>query len=68
MDNNLNKIIELIAKQSGNEQPRQQPENVERQNDTGPSSSTVPFKIEAKVEIPIFGGDVNTKKFENWLK
>jgi len=32
------------------------------------SSNRVPFKVEAKVDIPTFGGGVDAEKVNNWLK
>ena len=32
------------------------------------SSNRVPFKVEAKVDIPMFGGEVDVEKVNNWLK
>jgi len=36
--------------------------------DSSYSSNRVPFKVEAKVDIPNFGGKVDAKKVNNWLK
>lgn len=51
-------------------EPRQ-PKNRERQLDAGQSltssSPMVPFKLQAKVEIPAFG-EVDANKLNYWLK
>jgi hypothetical protein len=32
------------------------------------SSSSVPFKVEAKLEIPMFNGQTNVEALDSWLK
>lgn len=36
--------------------------------DSSSSSNRVPFKVEAKVDIPTFGREVKVEKVNNWLK
>jgi hypothetical protein len=36
--------------------------------DSLPSSSNTPFKVEAKLEIPTYDGQVNVEKLNSWLK
>jgi hypothetical protein len=32
------------------------------------SSSSVPFKVEVKLQIPMFNGETNAKALDSWLK
>jgi hypothetical protein len=37
-------------------------------NNSLPSSSNIPFKVEEKLEIPMYDGQVNVEKLNSWLK
>lgn len=57
------------SKKFGTKEPKQQNRNKEKNpKSSNPSSSVVPLKVEAKVDIPTFGGEVEAKKLNNQLK
>jgi len=65
MENHLDHLAELLAIGENINI------NQRKQNEVGgpyssSSSNRVPFKGEAKVDIPTFGGEVDAKKLNNW--
>ena len=64
MENHLAWIAELLAARASVNINQRYHDVVERPNSSS-SSNRVPFKVEAKVDIPNFGGEVDAKKVNN---
>ena len=58
MENHLAQLVELLAVRAS-ENINQRYHNVVERPDSSSSSNRVPLKVEAKVDIPTFGGEVD---------
>ena len=67
IENHLDRLAKLLAT-GANVNINQIYHDVVGRFDSSSSSNRVPFKVEAKVEIPTFGGEVDAEKVNNWLK
>jgi len=67
MENHLAHLAELLAI-GANANVNKRYHDVVRRLDSSSSSNRVPFKVEAKVEILTFEGEVDAEKVKNWLK
>ena len=67
MENHLAQLVELLVFGTNTNIYKKYHDIVERPN-LSSSSNRIPFKVEAKVNIPTFGGEVDTEKVNNWLK
>jgi len=67
MENSLAHLGELLATVA-NVNINQRYHDVVGRANSSSSSNRVPFKVEAKVNIPTFGGEVDAEKVNNWLK
>lgn len=66
MKNHLTQLVELLANGSSANINQRYHDVVETPN-LSSSSNRVSFKVEAKVDIPTFGGEVDAEKVNNWL-
>ena len=67
-ESNLARLIDLlVGVHSNNNNQRQHHDGEERGFDASSSSHSISFKVEEKVEIPTFGGEVDDDKLNNWL-
>ena len=75
MENQLTQLMAIMTQQQ--QQPRQDDrQSTEertnrrstREDEASTSTPSLPFKVEAKVEIPTFAGEVNAEKFNNWFR
>ena len=64
MENHLSQLVELLAARASANINHRCHDAVERPNSSS-SSNRVPFKVEAKVDIPTFGGVVDAEKVNN---
>ena len=67
MENQLAKLIELLVSGANTNINQICHDTVDRSNQSS-LSNRVLFKMEAKVDILTFGGEVDVEKVNNWLK
>ena len=67
MENHLAQLAKLLATRANANINQRYHDAVERP-DSSSSSNRVPFKVEAQVNIPTYGGEVDVKKVNNWMK
>jgi len=67
MENHLACLTKLLVA-GENVNINQKHQDVFGRLDSSSSSNRVPFKMEAKADIPTFGREVDAEKLNNWLK